>query len=108
MAVGSTKSSSVHLPGHVQQLRDKQGWAFHRELAEKYPPVTRLSGPLGVRMYSLCIMLLLMLYVMWHVQQKLLFVHDPKAMHYIAVKEQEIFQEAEWFTRYVLVVLEQC
>ncbi|TBU26014.1 cytochrome P450 [Dichomitus squalens] len=69
--------SPSYLYGHVQQLRDKQGWAFYRELAEKYPAVARLSGPLG---------------------RKLLFVHDPKAMHYIAVKEQETFQEAEWFT----------
>ena len=32
----------------------------------------------------------------------MLFVHDPKAIHHIAVKEQDTFQEAEWFTRRVL------
>ena len=35
-------------------------------------------------------------------QRKMLFVHDPKAIHHIAVKEQDTFQEAEWFTRRVL------
>ncbi|PIL26721.1 cytochrome P450 [Ganoderma sinense ZZ0214-1] len=64
--------------GHVQKLRDKQGWAFHQEMADKYPAVARLAGPMG---------------------RKMLFVHDPKAMHHIAVKEQDIFEEATWFTR---------
>ena len=31
----------------------------------------------------------------------MLYVHDPKAMHQIAVKELDIFEEAEWFTLYV-------
>ena len=35
--------------GHVQKLRDKQGWAFHQELADKYPAVVRLAGTMGVR-----------------------------------------------------------
>ena len=44
------RCSSGHRVGHVQQLRDKQGWAFHQELADKYPAVVRLAGPLGVSM----------------------------------------------------------
>ncbi|KAM5537528.1 hypothetical protein V8D89_008855 [Ganoderma adspersum] len=70
-------ASPSFLYGHIQKLRDKQGWAFHEELAEKYPAVVRLAAPLG---------------------RKLLFVHDPKAVHHIAVKEQDIFEEATWFT----------
>ena len=34
----------------------------------------------------------------------MLFVHDPKAMHHIAVKDQDIFEEATWFTRCVPAV----
>ena len=31
------------------------------------------------------------------VQQKIIYVFDPKAMHAIAVKDQYIFDEARWF-----------
>ena len=34
-------------------------------------------------------------------QQNILYTFDPKAMHHIAVKDQDVFQEARWFTRYV-------
>ena len=34
----------------------------------------------------------------------MLFIHDPKAMHHIAVKEQDIFEEATWFFRCVFTV----
>ncbi|PIL26726.1 cytochrome P450 [Ganoderma sinense ZZ0214-1] len=74
----SVVRSNLDNVGHVQKLRDKQGWAFHQEMADKYPAVARLAGPMG---------------------RKMLFVHDPKAMHHIAVKEQDIFEEATWFTR---------
>ena len=30
----------------------------------------------------------------------MLYIHDPKAMHHIAVKDMDIFEEATWFTRY--------
>ncbi len=39
---------------------------------------------------------------MSRVQRKLLYVFDPKAMHTIAVKEQYIYDEAQWFLRCVL------
>ena len=35
----------------------------------------------------------------------MLFVHDPKAIHHISVKEVEIYEEATWFTRLVLVYI---
>ncbi|KAI0641314.1 cytochrome P450 [Trametes meyenii] len=66
------------LYGHLEQLYDKQGWAFHRGLGEKFGPVVRLRGKLG---------------------QDILYTYDPKTMHHIAVKDQDIFQEATWFIR---------
>ncbi len=36
-------------PGNLQQLYDKQGWDFHRELGEKYGHVVLLHGKFGVR-----------------------------------------------------------
>ncbi|KAI0716854.1 cytochrome P450 [Earliella scabrosa] len=65
------------LYGHTKELRDRQGWAFHHELMEKYGRVARLKAEFG---------------------RTMLYVHDPKAMHQIAVKELDIFEEAEWFT----------
>ena len=38
----------------------------------------------------------------------MLFIHDPKAMHHVAVKEQDIFEEATWFTRCVSDILARC
>ncbi|KAH9941835.1 cytochrome P450 [Epithele typhae] len=64
------------LLGNRRQLRDKQGWNFHLDIGKKYGRVARLHGFLG---------------------SKLLYVHDPKAMHHIAVKEPYIFEETEWF-----------
>ncbi|KAI0641556.1 cytochrome P450 [Trametes meyenii] len=64
--------------GNIKQLYSRQGWAFHRGLGEKFGPVVRLRGKFG---------------------QDIIYTFDPKAMHHIAVKDQEIFQEAMWFTR---------
>ena len=36
-------------------------------------------------------------------QRNMLYIHDPKAMHHIAVKDMDIFEEATWFTRYGLL-----
>ena len=38
--------------GHLPQIYDVQGWAFHRELT-KYGPVFKLQNTLGVRMISI-------------------------------------------------------
>ena len=35
--------------GNLKQLYDRNGWAFHRELGEKYGPVVLLHGKFGVR-----------------------------------------------------------
>ncbi|KAI0666644.1 cytochrome P450 [Trametes maxima] len=68
--------SPSFLYGHLDQLYDLQGWAFHRGLGEKFGPVVRLRGKFG---------------------QDILYTYDPKAMHHIAVKDQDIFEEATWF-----------
>ncbi|KAI0370603.1 cytochrome P450 [Pilatotrama ljubarskyi] len=64
--------------GHIRRLFDRRSFKFHRSLGEQYGPVVRLRGMLG---------------------GSLLYTYDPKAMHHIAIKDQEIFQETTWFTR---------
>ncbi|EIW54990.1 cytochrome P450 [Trametes versicolor FP-101664 SS1] len=65
--------------GHVRELYNKQtGFKYHRSLGEKYGPVVRLRGRFG---------------------SNLVYTFDPKAMHSIAIKDQDIFQEATWFTK---------
>ena len=34
-------------------------------------------------------------------QRRILYVFDPTAMHSIIVKEQYIYEEADWFIKYV-------
>ncbi|CDO68551.1 hypothetical protein BN946_scf184998.g48 [Trametes cinnabarina] len=66
------------LAGHLPQLYDKQGWAFHHELHARYGPVSRLQGMLG---------------------QPMLCVYDPLAMHSIVLKDQHVFEEMQRFLK---------
>ncbi|KAI0659771.1 cytochrome P450 [Cubamyces menziesii] len=76
--------SPSFLYGNLKQVYDRQGWAFHRELGERYGSAVKLHGKFG---------------------QKILYVFDPKAMHRIAVKEQYIYDEAQWFLSVIRVTL---
>ncbi|KZP25687.1 cytochrome P450 [Athelia psychrophila] len=62
--------------GNIKQLRTPQGWAFHQALADTYGQVVKYRG-LG--------------------NQAQLWVSDPKALHYIVVKEQDIYEENDVF-----------
>ncbi|KAI0789222.1 cytochrome P450 [Abortiporus biennis] len=42
------KSTSI-LTGNLSQMFDRHGWDFHREIGEKYGPIVKLNGILGVR-----------------------------------------------------------
>ncbi|OJT07575.1 Leukotriene-B(4) omega-hydroxylase 2 [Trametes pubescens] len=70
--------------GHIKQLYDRQSFKFHRSLGETYGPVVRLRDRFG---------------------GNLLYTFDPKIMHHIVLKDQEVFQEATWFTRMVYHLL---
>ncbi|KAH9852330.1 cytochrome P450 [Lenzites betulinus] len=80
-----TRSTLDNLPGpqsqsffygNLKQLYDKKGWDFHRSLGPLYGPALKLHGKFG---------------------QKILYVFDSTAMHHIVVKEQYIYDEADWF-----------
>ncbi|KAJ6577196.1 cytochrome P450 [Mycena capillaripes] len=58
--------------GNIAEIYSVNGWDFHHELGEKYGGVVRVSGFLG---------------------EQLLYVFDPKALHQILVKDQDIFEE---------------
>ncbi|KAJ7336312.1 cytochrome P450 [Mycena albidolilacea] len=66
------------LTGHLKEIFSFDGWDFHHELGEKYGGVVRIDGMLGVR-YS--------------VQEKQLYVFDPKSLHQILVKVPETWAE---------------
>ncbi|KAI5116492.1 hypothetical protein M0805_000626 [Coniferiporia weirii] len=63
--------------GNLLQIFDKNAWAFHRELREKYGGVAKIKGALG---------------------NDYLYVWDPLALHTILVKDQYIFEEPKLFT----------
>ncbi|KAJ6577167.1 cytochrome P450 [Mycena capillaripes] len=60
------------LTGHFVKLYSPDGWDFHHELGEKYGGVVRVGGLLG---------------------EQSLYIFDPKALHQIMVKNQDIFEE---------------
>ncbi|KAI9069672.1 cytochrome P450 [Trametes sanguinea] len=67
--------------GNIRQLYDRRSFKYHRHLGEEYGPVVRLHGRFG---------------------ENVLYTYDPKAMHHIVIKDQEVFQESNWFTRMLL------
>ncbi|OBZ67715.1 hypothetical protein A0H81_12340 [Grifola frondosa] len=70
--------------GNLGQLYDRHGWDFYREIGEKYGPVVKLNGMFG---------------------HKILYIHDPKAMHSIIVKDQYTFEIASWAMKGNLAIL---
>ncbi|RPD69471.1 cytochrome P450 [Lentinus tigrinus ALCF2SS1-7] len=66
------------LYGNYKQLVGRDGWDFLRHLIDSYPGIAKLHGPLG---------------------RRILYVFDPTAMYNIIVKDQYIFEEAEWFIK---------
>ncbi|KAJ7170583.1 cytochrome P450 [Mycena crocata] len=64
------------LTGNLGSLYSINGWDFHKELGEKYGGVVRIHALLG---------------------EKQLYVFDPKALHQIIVKDQDIFEETDSF-----------
>ncbi|KAG2003363.1 cytochrome P450 [Coprinopsis cinerea AmutBmut pab1-1] len=61
--------------GNFKDLFRPDAWDFHRDIAQTYGGVVRLTGPLGT-------------------QRSQLYVYDPKALHHIVVKEQHVYEEA--------------
>ncbi|KAF5327790.1 hypothetical protein D9619_004946 [Psilocybe cf. subviscida] len=68
--------ASSWLTGSFHQLAAHNGWDFHRNISETYGGVARIKGLLGADM---------------------LYVHDPKLLHHILVKELDIFEEQDLF-----------
>lgn len=86
--------------GNLGQLTHRDGWAFQKELANKYGSVARLYGPLGV-IRSIAKICVCPLTSTTPCQGKMLFVYDPLALHHIVVKDQHIFEEPMSAIQYV-------
>ncbi|KAF9482522.1 cytochrome P450 [Pholiota conissans] len=57
--------------GSFPQFYNTNGWRFHKEIAERYGDVVKITALFG---------------------ESQLYVSDPKALHHILVKDQEIFE----------------
>ncbi|KAF8072005.1 cytochrome P450 [Lyophyllum atratum] len=68
--------SSSFLKGNFEQLFNTNGWEFHKQISQKFGKIVLLKGLFGKRQ---------------------LFVFDPKALHHILVKDQDIFEETDAF-----------
>ncbi|KAL9711346.1 hypothetical protein Ac2012v2_005890 [Leucoagaricus gongylophorus] len=66
---------SSWLAGNIPQFYDKTGKYYYKFL-QQYGSVMKLNGLLG---------------------ERLLFLHDPKALHHIFIKDQHIYEEAPVF-----------
>ncbi|KAF4597348.1 cytochrome P450-dit2 [Pleurotus pulmonarius] len=62
--------------GNLGQIFDTDGWNFHLNLAKTYGPVAKIHGLFG---------------------DKQLYIYDPKAMHHVIVKDQDIYEETSLF-----------
>ncbi|KAF8640256.1 hypothetical protein AX16_010151 [Volvariella volvacea WC 439] len=62
--------------GNYNKVFSTQGWDFHRTITKKYGSVIRMNMFLG---------------------EKQLYIYDPKALHNIIVKDQNIYEETEGF-----------
>ncbi|KDQ24636.1 hypothetical protein PLEOSDRAFT_1047061 [Pleurotus ostreatus PC15] len=69
--------------GNLGQIFDTNGWNFHLNLAKKYGQVAKVHGLFG---------------------DKQLYIYDPKAMHHIIVKDQDIYEETSLFIQSNLVI----
>ncbi|KAJ7839582.1 cytochrome P450 [Mycena olivaceomarginata] len=83
--------------GNLKEIFSFDGWDFHHELGEKYGGVVRIDGMLGVR----CRFILPVFFKKNRdsVQEKQLYVFDPKSLHQILVKDQDIFEEPHFIIR---------
>ncbi|KAF8966256.1 cytochrome P450 [Flammula alnicola] len=59
--------------GSFPDIFSLDGWAFHKDIAEKYGRVIKIKAFLG---------------------ENKLYVFDPKALHHILVKDQDMFESA--------------
>ncbi|TBU46705.1 cytochrome P450 [Dichomitus squalens] len=75
---------SSWLRGNLPDMFDRQGEAFYRDLIENYAPVVRLQGAFG---------------------RKILYIHDPRAMHSVVVKDQYSYEQPDWFIKSNLLTL---
>ncbi|KAF9011997.1 cytochrome P450 [Cyathus striatus] len=68
--------STSFLKGNFANVFNMNGWDFHKEIAARYGSVIRIKTLLG---------------------ENQLYVFDPKAMHHIMIKDQNIFEETDLF-----------
>ncbi|KAK7676951.1 hypothetical protein QCA50_020069 [Cerrena zonata] len=61
--------------GNLDQLFNRHGWKFLDDLGDKYEGVVKLQSMLG---------------------RKVLYVYDPKALQSVVIKDQYIYDLAEW------------
>ncbi|KAI0930907.1 hypothetical protein AcV7_004962 [Taiwanofungus camphoratus] len=69
--------------GNLHQFLHRHGSEFHQEISKKYGPVVKFYGPFGLPM---------------------LYIYDPKALHNILIKEQNIYQEGDAFVQTNLLI----
>ncbi|KAF9002264.1 cytochrome P450 [Cyathus striatus] len=73
--------SSSFMSGNVRQFLNRNAWEFHKEVAARYGSVVKIKSLFG---------------------RSVLYVFDPKAMHYIVVKDQYSYERITEGTKILL------
>ena len=75
---------------------NRDAWGFHKRLIHEYGPVSVVRGLLGV-----CAQFrpVTKRYPDVSLQERMIYVFDPKAMHNIIVKDQYIYEETPVFLK---------
>ncbi|GLB40488.1 putative cytochrome P450 family protein [Lyophyllum shimeji] len=68
--------SASFVTGNIVQLFNFDAWDFHNQIVEQFGRVIRIYGAFG---------------------SQHLYIFDPKAMHHIVVKDQDIYEETSEF-----------
>lgn len=66
--------SSSFIKGNIGELFDVNGWEFHRKIRDQFGRIALIYGVFG---------------------SKQLYISDPKALHHILVKDQDIFEHSD-------------
>jgi len=70
--------------GNFKQFYARQGWEFHHDVTQNYGSVVRMTTLLG---------------------QPFIYVFDPKALHSIIIKDQQVYEGAQTIVRTNLTTL---
>ena len=100
ISVASGRIAHLYGIGNLPQLTTRQSWRLWAQYADSYGPAFLVRSLLSVRIVNLppCIRDA----NSGNVQRRVLVLHDPKALHTVMVKDQDVWRKGLEPSKYVL------